>query len=102
VNRQLKRTLASIGGAKGKVYRSFRHLYELIAREYGIGEEIHDALTGHKSGSSEGRGYGKGSYPEEPLFEGMKQFKISGFDFSHCGLRALRPYVSTVRCRTVS
>jgi hypothetical protein len=43
---------------------------------------VQDALTGHKS-KSEGRGYGKGSYPEEPLFKAMEEFKISGFDLSH-------------------
>jgi hypothetical protein len=70
------------GGAKGKVFHCFRHLFKHIARECGIGEDLHDALTGHKS-QSEGRQYGKGSYPEEPLFEAMERFKISGFDLSH-------------------
>ena len=60
-----------------------RREIEPVAALNRVGAEIHDALTGHESGSSEGRGYGKGSYPEEPLFERMKQFKISGFDFSH-------------------
>jgi len=81
-NRQLKRTLVPVGGARGKVFHSFRHLFKDIARECGIGEDVQDALTGHKS-KSEGRGYGKGSYPEEPLFKAMEEFKISGFDLSH-------------------
>lgn len=83
-NRQLKRILAPVGGARGKVFHSFRHLWKHTARACGIVEEVHDALSGHAhQRQSEGRHYGKGSYPEEPLFEGMAQFKISGFDLSH-------------------
>ncbi|MBL8505904.1 MAG: hypothetical protein JNJ51_06060 [Methylobacillus glycogenes] len=43
--------------AKSKVFHSFRHTFKDACREAGIGEEIHDSLTGH-SGGGVGRGYG--------------------------------------------
>lgn len=43
-----------------KVFHSFRHTFKRMTRDAGIAEEIHDALTGHSSGNSVGRSYGKG------------------------------------------
>ncbi len=42
--------------AKSKVLHSFRHTFKDACREAGIGEEIHDSLTGH-SGGGVGRVY---------------------------------------------
>jgi integrase len=40
-----------------KPFHSFRHGFKQSCRDAGIGEEIHDSLTGHSNGSI-GRGYG--------------------------------------------
>jgi len=76
--------------SKPKVFHSFRHLFKHVARQCGIEEQVSDALSGHGSKKTEGRKYGGLSYPEEPLFEGMKQFKIAGLDLSHLYLSSLR------------
>jgi hypothetical protein len=44
---------------KTKVFHSFRHTFKRMARDAGIGEELHDALTGH-TGGGVGRSYGGG------------------------------------------
>ena len=38
-----------------KVFHSFRHTFKRMARDAGLGEELHDALTGHSGGGGEGR-----------------------------------------------
>lgn len=43
-----------------KTFHSFRHSFKRACRDAGLGEEIHDLLTGHK-GVSVGRGYGQGA-----------------------------------------
>ncbi len=43
-----------------KTFHSFRHSFKRACRDAGIGEEVHDLLTGHK-GASVGRGYGQGA-----------------------------------------
>ena len=43
-----------------KVFHSFRHTFKRMARDAGLGEELHDALTGHSGGGGEGRNYGRG------------------------------------------
>ena len=40
-----------------KVFHSFRHTFKEACRVAGVGEEVHDALTGH-SGGGVGRTYG--------------------------------------------
>lgn len=42
-----------------KVFHSFRHTFKDACRGAGIAEEVHDAMTGHSSGSV-GRHYGQG------------------------------------------
>lgn len=42
-----------------KVCHSFRHTFKDACRNAGLGEDVHDAFTGHASGSI-GRGYGSG------------------------------------------
>lgn len=42
-----------------KVFHSFRHTFKRMARDAGVPEEVHDALTGH-SGGGVGRSYGRG------------------------------------------
>lgn len=44
----------------GKVFHSFRHTFKDACRRVGIGEEVHDALTGHGNGKNVGRSYGAG------------------------------------------
>jgi integrase len=82
-NRKLRKVISLRKGDHTKVYHSFRHLFKHVARQCGIEEQVSDALSGHGSNDTEARKYGGLSYPEEPLFEGMKQFKIAGLDLSH-------------------
>jgi integrase len=56
-NRYLR--VAAKVGEPSKVFHSFRHTFKRMARDAGIGEELHDALTGH-SGGGVGRSYGGG------------------------------------------
>ncbi|TIX80327.1 MAG: site-specific integrase, partial [Mesorhizobium sp.] len=42
------------------VFHSFRHSFKRMARDAGLSEETHDALTGHVGGGGVGRGYGGG------------------------------------------
>jgi integrase len=42
------------------VFHSFRHSFKRMARDAGLSEEAHDALTGHVGGGGIGRGYGSG------------------------------------------
>lgn len=82
-NRKLRRVLSLGEADHTKAFHSFRHLFKHVARQCRIEEEVHDFLTGHGSNDSEGRKYGGLSYPEDPLFEAMKQYKIDGLDLSH-------------------
>jgi integrase len=43
-----------------KVFHSFRHSFKDACRAAGLGEEVHDALTGHRSNGGVGRSYGNG------------------------------------------
>ncbi|MFK5599782.1 DUF6538 domain-containing protein [Methylobacterium sp. HMF5984] len=43
-----------------KVFHSFRHTFKRLARDARLGEEVHDALTGHTGGGGVGRSYGSG------------------------------------------
>ncbi|KQP81772.1 hypothetical protein ASF60_22210 [Methylobacterium sp. Leaf113] len=45
---------------RAKVFHSFRHSFKRMARDARLGEEVHDALTGHSGGGGIGRGYGSG------------------------------------------
>jgi integrase len=82
-NRKLRKVISLKDSDHTKMFHSFRHLFKHTARQCRIEEEVHDALSGHGSKDSEARKYGGLSYPEDPLFEGMKEFKISGLDLSH-------------------
>lgn len=42
------------------VFHSFRHSFKRMARDAGLTEELHDALTGHAGSGGVGRGYGSG------------------------------------------
>jgi integrase len=88
-NRKLRKVISLKAEDHTKVFHSFRHLFKHIARQCKIQEQVHDALSGHGSKQTEGRKYGALSYPEEPLFEGMKQFKIAGLDLSHLYVSSL-------------
>jgi integrase len=57
------RYLRNVTGVKdrSKVFHSFRHTFKRMARDAGISEEMHDALTGHAGGGDGlGRAYGRG------------------------------------------
>lgn len=57
-----------------KVFHSFRHTFKRMTRDAGIAEEVHDALTGHSSGNSVGRSYGRG-FSLAPLADAMDSIK---------------------------
>lgn len=55
------RSLGTVGIEEpGKVFHSFRHTFKDLARDAGIPEDMHDAITGH-SGGGVGRSYGRGA-----------------------------------------
>lgn len=64
-----------------KVFHSFRHTFKRFSRMCGIPEDRHDALTGHRNGST-ARDYG-GDYPLRPLAEAISSYKVEGLDLSH-------------------
>jgi integrase len=88
-NRKLRKVISLRGGDHTKVFHSFRHLFKHVARQCGIEEQVSDALSGHGSQKTESRKYGALSYPEDPLFEAMKRFKIEGLNLSHLYLNSL-------------
>jgi integrase len=55
-----------------KVFHSFRHTFKRLARDAGIPEEMHDALTGHSGGGGVGKSYGRG-VSLKPLIEAMER-----------------------------
>ena len=62
---------------RAKVLRSFRHPFKDRCREADLGEELHDALTGHAHGGA-GRDYGAG-FSIKRLAEGMARVEFPGF-----------------------
>jgi integrase len=61
-----------------KVFHSFRHTFKDACLRAGIGQEIHDALTGHADGDNEGRSYGAGQHPLKPLAAALKKVRYIG------------------------
>lgn len=57
-NRYLRETVGI--EEPSKVFHSFRHTFKRMGRNAGLGEELHDALTGHVGGGGVGRDYGDG------------------------------------------
>jgi integrase len=53
-----------------KVFHSFRHTFKRMTLDALLGEELHDALTGHTNKGSVGRGYGAG-FSIKPLAEAV-------------------------------
>lgn len=74
-----------------KVFHSFRHSFKRMARDAGIPEEIHDAITGHAGGGGVGKSYGRG-VSLRPLTEAMARIKapaaVSGFTWADRGAEA--------------
>ena len=67
---------------RAKVFHSFRHTFKRMARDAGLGEELHDALTGH-AGGGVGRGYGRG-FGIKSLAEAIRRVETPE------GIKALR------------
>ena len=63
-----------------KVFHSFRHGFKQACRAAGIGEEVHDALTGH-SGGGVGRSYG--SVPLDVTAGEIEKVRYGALDLSH-------------------
>jgi integrase len=63
--------------SRAKVLYSFRHLFKDRCREADLGEELHDALTGHAKGGV-GRGYGAG-FSVRRFAEGMERVEFPGY-----------------------
>ena len=57
-----------------KVFHSFRHTFKRMARDAGLPEEMHDALTGH-AGGGVGRSYG-GGFGLKALAEAMAKIPV--------------------------
>lgn len=61
-----------------KCYHAFRHNFKTACRESEIGEDLHDALTGH-SGGGVGRDYG--TFSLKALDIAMRKLRHAGFEF---------------------
>ena len=55
------------------VFHSFRHTFKTLCRAASIAEDVHDALTGHVSGSVS-RTYGE--MPVAPLVDAMRKIRL--------------------------
>ncbi|WP_159568607.1 tyrosine-type recombinase/integrase [Limnobacter sp. 130] len=62
---------------KDVVFHSLRHNFIDCCRDSKIGEEVHDAMTGHRNGSVS-RSYGSSLYPLGPLSDAIKQYRVKG------------------------
>src|SRR5690606_14638426 len=82
-NRWLRKILALPPTDRTKSFHSFRHTFKHFARQSGIAEEIHDAITGHRARAHQGRMYGGETYPLPPLVEGIAKYRIPELDLSH-------------------
>ena len=69
-----------------KVFHSFRHTFKEACRVAGIGEEVHDALTGHSGGV--GRTYG--GVPLEVKAREIAKVAYPGLDLSNLNDRPVR------------
>jgi integrase len=58
-----------------KVFHSFRHAFKRMARDAGIPEEIHDAMTGHAGGGGVGKRYGRG-VSLKPLMNAVERIPV--------------------------
>jgi integrase len=84
-NRRLHKLLKHPKGNRAvKTFNSFRHLFKRLCRACDIKEDVQDALTGHRSGGNPvARNYGGPDFPEDPLFDAVKRFKVPDLDLSH-------------------
>ena len=66
-------------GGREKCFHAFRHVFKSACRASGVGEDIHDAITGHSSNHI-GRDYGK--FPLEALKLGIDQVTYPELKFA--------------------
>ncbi|MDZ4055109.1 MAG: site-specific integrase [Phenylobacterium sp.] len=60
-------------------FHSFRHTFKHHMRQCQVVKEVNDALTGHETGDA-ADAYGGLSFPLFPLVEGMKRYRVVGFE----------------------
>ena len=65
-----------------KDFHSFRHGFKDACRAARIGEEGHDALTGHTGGGI-GRDYGDNGVPLDVKADAIKAITFPGLDLAH-------------------
>ncbi len=62
-------------GGRERCFHAFRHVFKTASRAAEIGEDIHDAITGHAT-AHEGRSYGK--FPLQALQKAIKKIVYPG------------------------
>lgn len=60
-------------------FHSFRHTFKHHLRQCQVPKDVNDALTGHETGDA-ADAYGGLSFPLHPLVEGMKLYRVPGFN----------------------
>jgi integrase len=60
-------------------FHSFRHAFKDYVREAELGEDVNDALTGHR-GQAAARKYGSFlNYPLRPKVSAIREYRVTGF-----------------------
>ncbi len=95
-NRYTRKLLKMKPNDHTRSFHSFRHTFKENCRRFEMLEEVHDAITGHAHGASEGRKYGHELYPLPPMFREIVKYRVPGLDLSHV---KWRPRVRTTGAR---
>jgi integrase len=96
----LRRKPVSITDTRKQPMHAFRHLFKDMGRNAGLPEEVNDALTGHASGKSVGRGYGSG-HSVARLYAEISKIKVP-VDLSHLYTSRVRKAPPGFRPRVLS
>ena len=76
IGHQILPVLHSIVPHPNKSIRSFRKTFKVMCRDAGVGEEVHDAITGHRQSASASRAnYGGMGVPV--MFEAISKLDVS-------------------------